>query len=74
MIPRSCLCHVMDLTFDLRSDVVLRPIGGEDHCSQVSPSGVSTQVQAADVSKGLVRISEREMMCDVFREVPKQQQ
>lgn len=40
--------HLVDLTFDLRSDAILRPVGGEDHCRQVSPCRVATQVQTTE--------------------------
>lgn len=47
----------MDFTFDLRSDAVLGPVSGEDHCSQVSPSRVATQVQTAEgeIGKSLLK-------------------
>lgn len=45
----------MDFTFDLRSDAVLGPVSGEDHCSQVSPSRVATQVQTAEGEKSLLK-------------------
>lgn len=49
--------HLMDFTFDLRSDAVLGPVSGEDHCSQVSPSRVATQVQTTEgeIGKSLLK-------------------
>ena len=43
--------HLVVLTFDLRGDAVLWPVSGEDHCSQVSPSRVSTQVQTTETDQ-----------------------
>lgn len=39
---------MMGLTFDLRSDGILRPVSGENHRSQMSPSRVATQVQTTE--------------------------
>lgn len=48
----------MYLTFNLRCDAVLGPVGGENHCNQVSPGRVATEVQTTEASATKVSISE----------------
>lgn len=50
--------NLIYFTFNLRRDAVLGPVSGENHCNQVSPGGVATEVQTSEASANKVSISE----------------
>lgn len=50
--------YLIYITFNLRRGAVLGPVGGENHCSQVSPGRVATDVQTSEARANRVSMSE----------------